>query len=306
MSVGLTVRRLFTHNAGLKLLSLAIAIFLYSLVHGSEDQQRAIYVDVTAIPPPPSSGKVLVSDLPDRVKVTLRGSRSQLQGIELPTVEMDVTDPSQRYYYFEPTVFDLPPGVDVTSIAPASLPLVWADYVERRIPIEARVGSPRPGLQLAGSPRVEPRTVLVRGAEREIAPMQLVKTQPIEISDIEPGEHELRVRLDAPPLHTDFDVTSVQVHFEIVPEVATRTFRGLAVSQLGEIRATLRPAHVDVTVRGPAAVVDLLTEDRVVPYIQLVEAPSAAGASSVEVQVYGLPAGIEVESIEPGSVLVSM
>ena len=53
-------------------------------------------------------------------------------------------------------------------------------------------------------------------------------------------------------------------------------------------------------------VVDLLTEDRVVPYIQLVEAPSAAGATSVEVQVYGLPAGIEVESIEPGSVLVSM
>ena len=66
----------FTENVPLKLLSLALSVLLFSIVHSDQDGQRSIFVDVVALLPPPGSQKMLISDIPHQVKVTLRGSNS--------------------------------------------------------------------------------------------------------------------------------------------------------------------------------------------------------------------------------------
>ncbi len=80
-TAGRALRKALTENVGLKIISLVAAIVLFSLVRGSEDAQRSVFVDVVATLPSPASGKILIGEIPDKVKVTLRGSRSLLNSI---------------------------------------------------------------------------------------------------------------------------------------------------------------------------------------------------------------------------------
>lgn len=309
MKVGEALRRLLTQDLGLKALALATAIFLFSLVRGSEDAQRAIYVDVTALTPPASSGKMLVSELPDKVKVTLRGSRAQLSEIAVDAVTMDITDPSMRYFYFEPGAFDLPAGVTVVDLAPASIPLTWADRGERRIPLSANlVGEVAAGLQLGGPASVRPGAVLVRGPRRAIEPIDRVETEPIDLGSLGTGRHQERVRLERPPMHAEYvDVSSVLVTFEIVPLIATRAVDAVEVTQVGgAARATLQPERVQVTVRGRPERVEALAAERLLPFVDVSELPAGGGAVRATVQLQPLPEGLEVVSVDPPEVFVTL
>ena len=71
------VRLFVTENIGLKASALGIAILMFSLVHGAEDMERNIYVDVVVRPPPDAKDMILVTETPDRVRVRLKGSRAR-------------------------------------------------------------------------------------------------------------------------------------------------------------------------------------------------------------------------------------
>ncbi|MBV9949676.1 MAG: hypothetical protein JOZ69_22735, partial [Myxococcales bacterium] len=53
------LRALVAENLNLKLLSLAFALVLYALVHGAQDAQRALLLNVVALTPAASSNRVL-------------------------------------------------------------------------------------------------------------------------------------------------------------------------------------------------------------------------------------------------------
>src|SRR5689334_696413 len=89
--------RFVTDNLGLKLTAIGLALMLFSLVHSDVDAQRSMYFDVEPLLPPPTAGKMLVSELPQQVKVTLRGSRSRLSTLtrdQLPPVHLDLRNES--------------------------------------------------------------------------------------------------------------------------------------------------------------------------------------------------------------------
>ena len=70
------VRGTFTENFSLKVLSLVFALLLYSLVHGAQEAQRSLSVSLEVLPPPESANRVLVSQIPPQVRVTIRGART--------------------------------------------------------------------------------------------------------------------------------------------------------------------------------------------------------------------------------------
>jgi YbbR domain-containing protein len=295
------VRRFFTENLTAKIVSLVAAIVLFSMVRGSEDAQRTVFSDVVAILPPGDSGKVLLSELPDRVRLTLQGSRSLLNSIrrEDLEVQMDLTDTRLRYYYFDPAVFDLPAGVQIVQMAPASVPLTWADRIERRVPVEPQfVGTPEPGLSITEPVAVEPRRVLLRGPQNEVDPLASVDTQPIDLRGLAAGEQIRTVRLERPPTHASYvGEPMIEVRFEIVRELDERTFSELPVSIVGPVRATLRPGVVAVVVRGPRSSVETMEPTQVVPWVDI-EDPALTG--TIE------PEGVEIVRVEPPSVLVAL
>jgi len=302
------VKAWLTANLAIKLLSLGLSIALFSIVHSDQEAQRSVFVDVVALLPPEESEQMLLTEIPHEVKVTLRGSQARINALDrndFRPFQMDLTDPSRRFYYFDPAAVDVGGNVQVVEITPATLALQWARRAEKKVPVKARFdGELSDELVLGDVIAVAPDMVVVRGPVDLVASIDEAQTDFISLTGMSVGSHELRVPLAVLPQHVSYEgEASVQVAMEVREKQLERTLRRLPVAVLGIEDAQARPAVVNVSLRGPARrVLDLSAED-VVPFV---EVPSDAppGAIPLEVGVRGDLSHLEVVSIAPQSVLV--
>lgn len=310
--LGRAFKQVVLQNLGLKIVALVMALSLFSLVHGTEDAQRFLFVDVEALLPPPTSNRVLVSELPEQIKLTIRGSRSLLNSIrreEIAPVQMDLRAADQRYYYFEGESFEMPAGVNVVQMSPSSIPLTWAKRVQRRIPVEVRViGAPGRGLMLQRPLSVEPSTVLARGPDTEVQLLRAIDTEPIDVRGLRPGRHERWVSLAPAPPHTEYpEIKVVRVSLEIAVETRQKLLRRVEVSMIGAPnKARMRPSRVDILLRGPVVVMEKVADDRIVPYVDLSKQPQSAKSLTLPVSLRGVPSEVEVVQIDPAEVIIDL
>lgn len=305
-----TLRALLTENVGLKAISLVVAVLLFTVVRGAEDAQRSVLVDVVAVLPPPSDTRILTSDLPAKVRLTLRGSRSLLNSVrtdDLGPIQLDLSETHASVYYFEAEQFSVPAGVEVTQVSPDALALTWAERTQRVLPVEARLdGRPRPGMMVVGEPTVRPATITLRGPESDLATIDRVMTEPIALATLSEGRLERRVALARLGSHVevvgDEDVT---VQIEIAPEIAERAVPRLDVAVVGGALREVRPARVRVTLRGPPTRLDEIDAPSIVPYVDVSTIDPAAGTQSVLVRVRGIPDGVELVGVDPEEVLAT-
>jgi hypothetical protein len=302
------VRRAFTENFWLKAFSLLVSIGLFTVVHGAETGQRSFQVPVVAVLPPPSAGKVLVGTIPDKVNVKLSGSQSVLNSVRnLEAVQVDLTD-AANYYYFEPSLFGLPAGIEV-QVTPPALTLEWESRLERKLPVRAQLsGLPGPELELAGKTVVTPASLSVSGPRSAVEQLRDLATEPIAIADLGPGTHRRRVPLlPLPESITVSRAEEITVEFTIETRREQRRLRRLYVAALGvNGPVLLRPEHVDVIVAAPEKVLEELDPEHVVPIVDLSGANPAAGGAAVSapVKVRGLPDNARLVRTEPAEVLV--
>jgi YbbR domain-containing protein len=301
-------KRTLTQNLGLKALSLVAALALFSIVRGEQNAQKSVFVDVRARRPPASSERMLLSEVPKQVKVTLRGTRSVLNSIksgDIPPVTVDLRDTSRNYYYFEPEAFDVPAGVQDVDPAPRAIALRWGERTEQRVPVEVRLdGMPSEDLQ-ARLARVEPATVTVRGPKSEVDPLETVRTVRIDVSGFGKGRHEKVVGLEPPPPHCAVEPDEVTVELEVTARQAERALEGLDVVAMGAQRASVRPAVVDVTVWGSSGVLDKVRREQIVPTVDVSRVDPQAAAQEAQVELRGVPAGVEAQIVPP-TVLVTV
>ena len=300
--------RLFLENYPLKLLALGLAIALFSLVHSDLDAQRSMYLDVVALTPPRDADKMLVSPLPAQVKVTLRGSRSRvaaLQHDDFPPLQMDLRDTSRRFYTFDAAAVDVSGAIQVVSIDPSTVELVWQPRAERRVPVEVKLrGSPPAGLVVRRPIAVTPPAVSVSGPKDELAALQGLSTEEIAIDGLGAGTHERRVQLQPAGTHLSVnDSNTVVVQLEIGPEQGERTLRRLDVAVLGPGDAALRPSSVTITLAGPVKGLADIDPEQIVPYVDLPATPAAPGVEVLEVKLRGVPDGFSAAKVSPTSVI---
>jgi hypothetical protein len=304
------LRALLTENIGLKITSLLVSVLLFSVVRGAEDAQRSVLVDVVAELPPDSDARILTSDLPAKVRLTLRGSRSLLNSIradDLPPIEIDLSETQASVYYFEPERLEVPAGVEVAQVSPDALPLTWVERTQRAFPVSARLeGRPDTGMMVIGEPTVRPATVVLRGPTPDLAGMDRLVTDPIPLAGLGAGHYERRVAIPRLPAHVQFvGDASVTVQFEIAPEIAERAIPRLDVATVGGAIRDLRPARVRVILRGPPALLDVIDAPSIVPYVDGSALDPALGAQSILVRVRGIPDGVELAGVDPEEVLAT-
>ena len=309
MNARTVLRDAFTTNFGLKLTSLVAAIVLFSVVRGAEDAQRSVYVDVVALLPAPSSGKMLISELPDRVRLTLKGSRSQVNAIRpelLPPVQIDLTDSSLHYYYFADDEFELPGAVTITQVAPASVELEWADRMEKTLPVQPLMtGAPPEGLALGEPPRAEPNEVVVIGPADRLRPLRAVRTDPLDLSEVEVGAQSRRLRIERLPEHCRVvGEDRVDVRFEVVRDLAERTFPGVSVVVEGGRARELSASRVTVVIRGVPSQIDLIDPAQVQAVVDVTG--RELGETEVPIAIRGVPGGVEVTTVEPSNVTLTV
>ncbi len=230
---------------------------LFSFIHGAEDVQRSVFVDIVTLLPVEASGKVLVSDLPDKVKLTLRGSQSLLDTIArdgIDAVQIDLREAPRQYFYFEAELFSLPAGVKATQIVPAFIHLKWAKRTERRISVVPEFVSESPSGVVVGNSITRPENVLVRGPETELRVLTGIPTESINLADYGEGEHRVRVALRPLSEHIVYATRDkgVEVFFVIRPVLAHKMLRDVQV-QIPNPSWSAVPPRVNVTLRGSSA-----------------------------------------------------
>ncbi len=278
VAVLVALRRAITENLGLKVLSLVFALGLFAFLHAQEErQQRTVPVSVILRLPPESAERELMTPIPASVYVSLRGSTRAIDGLMqtgIAPVEVDLHEGSQSTLVFDPKMFSIPHGLEITVIDPPSIPLEWQNVITRRVSVQASVtGKPADGYVVKGEPAVDPTQVTVRGPEELVEVMQFVRLASFDVSGLTDGTYRRRIAIDAPPGRVAIlGAHAATMSVSIARRVSEARFSNRPVEVIGVVGAYAVPRTVDVSVIGPPEVVRSLRSEQIVARADITQA----------------------------------
>jgi hypothetical protein len=291
-------------NIWLKFLSISIATLLWLVVAGDRVVERALRVPIEFQNLP--QGLEIVSDPVDAVDVRLRASSGTLGRLtpgELSAViDLRTARPGRRLFHLTPSNINVPYGVEVVQVAPATLPIGFENSAVRVVQVRPSVeGRPAAGYEVASVTSV-PATVEVIGPESSLRGLDEAMTEPISVHDatrpirevVTVGVADPNVRLRTPQ--------TAEVTVQIVTGASSRTLSAVPVhirNLDNGLRGRVLPATVSVTVRGTEQSIKELTSEAVDASIDA--AKLGAGEHSVTVRLRAAQ-GLSVERVTPEAV----
>ena len=302
------LRQLFVRDLGLKLLSLALAVTFWIQVAGQPVVERGIDVPLGFENIP--EFLYVGSDLPDSVRVRVRGAANIVSGLQpgdvVAAIDLAGERPGRR------RLFDMfagrvrvPFGVEVTQVFPATITVSLESAGEpRAVTVVPDVqGAPAEGFAV-GRISATPATVEVAGPESRLAGLTEALTEPVVIegasarvqATVTIGAGDPMVRLRTPG--------AAQVTVEILRAPAERLLRSVPVQVDGAARAaSIEPDSITVGVRGPRDRLEALENTGVGAFVDLAGLPP--GRYNLPVTVVS-GAGIGVTHIDPSRVTVTV
>ncbi len=217
--------RLITHNLRWKLLSLAIAFTLWAIVVQEPElvTSHAVPVYFMDLPKDLEIG----SDVPDRVRVEVRGSEGKLTPSSLAdlSIRLDlsaVRASGERTFTISAPSLNLPRGVTFLRAIPSQLRLRFDRILTKEVPVEVQIKTPQPSGYTMIDQVMRPERLKVTGPENRVLKIQAAQTDPIDLSGV----------VSTSEFHVHAYVNDPQVRFE-GPSMVTLTVR---VAKIGSAK----------------------------------------------------------------------
>jgi len=179
--------RSLVSNAGWKLASLVIAVLLWAAILGAPDvvTMQAVPIFFKAVPP-----ELLVNtNGVERVSVEVGGPSSKvtpgnLAGTAVVLPLNDVSGPGDRTFTLSDANIELPDGVRLIRAVPSQLRLTFDRLLTKQVPVVVQfANSPPPGYRVS-TEDVMPPALTIAGPESQVASIQNVPTDAVDISGI--------------------------------------------------------------------------------------------------------------------------
>jgi len=293
-------------HAGLKLLSVGLAVSLWFVVSGEETVERGLRVPLELQQFPPDLE--LQGEPPAAVDVRVRGASGTLgrvgPGDVVAVLDLHTATSGRRLFHLTPEQVRAPFGVEVVQVSPTTVALTFERTLTRLVKVVPAVdGRPAPGYVL-GPVTAEPSSVEVAGPASSVGRVTEALTEPVMVTgsrgpvhaDVTIGFLDPELRLKGP--------RTAAVTVQIVPGPEERTLQRQPVhlrNLAPKLSARAVPPVVDVDVRGSREGLNRLDPDDVRAYVDL--AGLGAGEYSLTVHVAATPdAG--VTQITPPTVQV--
>ncbi len=245
-----------TVNWPLKVLSLVFAVLLWLYVSVGQTQLEVPKTAVLELRNLPAN-LVRTSDVVSTIDLKLLGSAAQLRGIEKNSLgyELDMSQATPGRISFkviDTRIKGLPSGVKVTELSPSEITISFSERVDKEMPVEVVTkGEPAFGYQIEEKSS-QPRLVKVSGAIEEIATMNAVPTEPIDVAgrkDTYRGTHALNLVGRHIELSEPIDV---EVTVRIRAEIVQRNFEQVPIEVENTEYATwVNPPAQDLRLKGP-------------------------------------------------------
>lgn len=302
------VRHALTSNLRLKGLAMVITAFIFIIVRGGTEATARLTVDVEAIPPPPTSDRVLMTEVPETLKLRVRGSPRVVQLAteeDIPPLTLDLRTEEDGLYVFNHSRFNVPPGLEIVSVDPATIGLRYERRVRQELEIVPVItGQVAPGNHIKDPVLVEPSKLAVSGPISAVRERRGVQTEAISVDGLGPGQHERRVLLAQMPPSCSLNRENVTVTLVVEPDQIERTLANIEV----DVQGASLPAHaerVTVVIRGLPEQIERVRPADVHAFVDLGTDGDTPGSYRREVQISGLDRAIET-TIVPASVIVEV
>jgi YbbR domain-containing protein len=296
---------LVTANIGTKVISVMIALVLWTIVMGSRNVEVVKEVPLEVIT---AADVVASNEVPERIQFRLSGPKAFLRAIEArreEPIRVNLTSAKPGHlvtYNFFSNSIRVPIGVKVLSINPAAL-LVKLEYVKRRdVPVRVETrGNVPDGFKLVRT-EVVPATVRVKGAESRVDSLGEISTIPIDLTGLK-SNLEKEVAIDLPRYNVQLDGPLPKVVLEIDAESANYRIKNVDIRYQSPFKVRLDEKSVVVWVRAEEKDLKSLDRARVFASIELAGKKKGHFVEPVKVT---LPPGVGLVKVVPDHVGVTI
>lgn len=205
------------HNFGLKIVAVLLAVFLWLFVtsRGQSEMSLNVPVEFKNIP----AGLEMVNTSTKTIELSIRGQERFMQFIKSTDIRVSVdlskAKKGEGVYYISRSDVILPNTVTVANINPSSVRVTFEEMktrVVRVIPV--LVGQPARGYGVK-SIAVEPQTVVIEGIQSETSRVNVIKTEPLDITGInETITQSVRLDLTGKRIRAKNDMVELRVTIE--------------------------------------------------------------------------------------------
>lgn len=268
-----------------------------------------VEVDMGDVPDGLRTGEPVLSD----EEVEIRGPGSVVAQVDRATAFVAI--PASGIDFNEPVLVQpvdvrgQPVGIGQVDVDPETVSVqIDVEPVETTATVIVRPsieGTPAPGFALDAL-SVDPSAVIVRGVPEVLAEIAELATEVISIDGAsEDQTFEVELQLPDDVRLASGDEAVVTVTATIVPSVSSRTFVvGVVCQNAGENACLPGLDQVSVTLSGPGEALSSLTAGALTPVVDA--SGLEPGSYSLTPALSALPEGVDLMSIEPGTIPVTI
>ena len=300
-SVWRFVRGMFVRNTNLKLIALFLTLAMYVWVSIDREVEATRYAPVRVDVP---ENMVLVSDGVDRTRVTIRGKWSELNRFDndkLDPINLDLnaSEPEGVVAITREQV-DVPPGLRVVAVEPSYMKYKLAKKTQKQVPIRPKLtGEPADGYEMS-EVEVSPSRIELSGPATSLTSIDSVTTETVDVTGRTSSfSKTVRLRIDDPLVGYDLD-QPIELSLEIDTQEVQRVIKNVPVEPVNinaPMRATVSPKTVDVTLRGPKAVVQKIDPSTLLASLDM--GGNEPGTFMKAVQIKNVPGSVQVVETQP-------
>lgn len=209
-------------NIGWKLGALALSVLLWIALSAEPDlvTSRAVPILYRNLAPQ----FLVTGDVPDSVRIEIRGSASQLSTASLADTvalfDLGVIDAAgERTFTISNDNLNLPRGVTFLRAVPSQLRLRIARIAAKEVPVQVRTTGEVPAGYRFVSATASPMTLRITGSQRRVDAVAKVETDAIDLDGLTgPAERRVNAFISDP-----------QIRFESTPVVTVK----LTIERIG-------------------------------------------------------------------------
>ncbi|GAB5045828.1 CdaR family protein [Thermodesulfovibrio sp. TK110] len=191
------IKKLLAENLTFKLISIALAIFLWFFVTFKGQTETSVEVPVE-FKNTPAEMEILKQNV-KKVTIVISARERILKELTQNNIRVVVdlsnTKPGENSIPITKSSIKLPRGIEILRIEPSQVKVYMDEKSQKEVPVKVVLsGSPARGFYVA-SVSSEPHTIKIEGAKKELNRIRVIKTEPVDIEGIN-EDLKIQVKID--------------------------------------------------------------------------------------------------------------
>lgn len=296
----------FLKNFSIKLISVGLALLLWSFVVGQEKAEVSLSVPVAIVNIPDKM--VIANDFPANVSVRVFGPKMMLGRLasQTPSKVIDLKNAKTGNVKIEITKDDisLPTGVSISRIQPSVIDIVLEPLVNTKVPVIARTEGEVNDDYRLGEISVQPSEITVNGPETVINKVRELYTRVLNIKGaVSTIIKKVKVDIGDDAIRVEGN-DQVEVTVSVVPAKGMERFSNVAVETEPYVDdAQIKPATISVTAAGDKPRLHSIKSDQIKVLVKV--AGLKKGKHKLNPEVI-MPHGLKLIQIVPQHVFVKL